>query len=259
MTGKQLRYLYNFLGLFLCLLPLHLQAQEASIKDKNAEFKNEFAVGIGLQGRKVSFGAMYARNISLRRSLLLSAEFSEIKSAKEKRNNTAIRTSNRGQSYIYGKINNLFVARFGIGQKFYFSDKSSESNIRLAFSYQGGFSLGLLKPYYLTLYYPTSNSNFVTRVEPYTAENSQYFLNPNNIAGNGGAGKGWGELSTKPGVFAKGGFWIDMMNSNAAAIGELEMGVMVDAFFSPIYILAETKANPVMFHVYATVYFGGRW
>ena len=256
---KQFFSICYALGLFLCCLPQSIWAQEKDLNRKDRIFNNEFAVGIGFQGRKLSLGLMYAKHLSQKQSLLFSLEATEIASSKEKRNNNN-RRSARNQNYIYGKVNNLYVTRLGIGQKFYFSEKNTDSDLSISFSYQGGVSLGILKPYYLTLYYPTSGPNpvYITSVESYTAENSQYFLNPNHIAGAGGGRRGWDQLSTKPGLFAKASLWLDL-DPRYTALGALEIGAVADAFFSPIYILAETKVNPLMFHVYATVYFGGRW
>ena len=212
-----------------------------------------------MQGRKLSFSAHYAHAFTPYKSLIFNFDFTEIKADKERRNTTAtFSTPNTNSTaYVYGKRNNLYVARIGVGQKIYISERSSTQNISLAFSYQAGLSLGLLKPYYLELIYRT-DSTFRTALEPYSQQNKDIFLSPNSIIGAGGFRLGWNELQVRTGAFVKGALWIEL-GADSNVFGALELGGVIDAYPKRLPILALVDSPPVMFHVYAHAYFGGRW
>jgi hypothetical protein len=246
---------------FSAVSPTFIQAQNAD-KDKNidADYKqNDFALGIGMQGRKASFSAHYARAYTPYKSLIFSFDFTEVKADKERRNMTAaFSTPNANSSaYVYGKRNNLYVVRLGVGQKTYISERTATQDISLAFSYQAGLSLGLLKPYYLELIYRT-DSTFRTSVEPYSAQNRDIFLSRNSIIGAGGFRFGWNELQVRAGAFVKGALWIEF-GADSNLFGALELGGVIDAYPKSMPILAFVDSPPVMFHIYAHAYFGGRW
>lgn len=247
------------LFLLLSVPTLSAQGDRRPKKDSDTDHKNEFALAIGMQGRKANFSAYYGRIISPYRSWIFNFDLTEVKPEKERRNSTGIFSTPNTNStaYVYGKRNNFFLARLGGGQKVYISEKSSSQSLTVAFSYQGGFTLGALKPYYLQLIYRT-DSTYRPSTEAYSEENKLVFLNPNNIVGSGGFRRGWDELKIRPGIFLKTALWIEL-GSDTHILGALEFGTIIDAFAQPIPILALTNSSPVMFHLYANFYFGGRW
>jgi hypothetical protein len=247
--------------LFLLFAPSLLSAQgdKRAAKDEEADFKNEFALAIGLQGRKANFSAYYGRIISPYRSWIFNLDITEVKAEKERRNSTGIFSTpnTNNTAYVYGKRNSFYLARLGAGQKIYISEKNSSQSLTVAFSYQGGFTLGALKPYYLQLIYRT-DSTYRPSTEAYSEENQSVFLNPNNIVGAGGFRLGWDAVKIRPGFFVKTALWIEL-GSDTHILGALEFGTIIDAFAQPIPILALSNSSPVMFHLYANFYFGGRW
>lgn len=264
---KNIQYFINFSihsFLFLSFFAAFSAAIQAQNKDEDknidADYKqNDFALALGLQGRKLSFSAHYAHAFTPYKSLIFSFDFTEIKADKERRNTTAaFSTPNTNNTaYIYGKRNNLYVGRIGAGQKIYISERSSTQGISLAFSYQVGLSLGLLKPYYLELIYRT-DSSFRTALEPYSQQNKDIFLSPNSIIGAGGFRFGWDELQVRTGAFAKGALWLEL-GADDNMFAALELGGVIDAYPKRLPILALADSPPVMFHVYLHAYFGGRW
>lgn len=253
-------YSFCYFSFFVAISATFAPSLHAQNKNIDADYKqNDFALGLGLQGRKFSFSAHYAHAFSPYKSLIFSVDFTEIKADKERRNATAtFSTPNTNNTaYIYGKRNNLYVGRIGAGQKIYISERSATQDVTLAFSYQAGLSLGLLKPYYLELIYRT-DSTFRTALEPYSEQNKDIFLSPNSIIGAGGFRLGWNELQVRTGAFLKGALWIEL-GADSNVFGALELGGVIDAYAQRLPILALVDSPPVMFHVYLHAFFGGRW
>lgn len=246
-----------FLPVFICLLAAPLFAQKNKVDEDYK--RNDFALALGMQGRKATFSAIYARATSPYKSFIFNLDITEIKSEKERRQtNSAFSTpGSNPSSYIFGKRNNLYIARIGFGQKIYVSERSNTQGITVALTYQGGLTVGFLKPYYLQLIYRT-DSTYYTAIEPYSAENQAVFLNSNNIIGAGGFRLGWDAVQIRPAAFFKSSIWLEM-GADASILGALEFGAVVDAFPRSVPILALTNASPVMFHIYANFHFGGRW
>ncbi len=250
----------NFLYILviLCSFAQNSAAQKDKA-DKETDYGNEFALGLGLQGRKFQMSLMYARHLQPHRTLFFHADITEIRSDKERR----VGLSRTGGSpagaspYTYGKRNYFYLARLGVGQKHFISEKKNAQSITMSLSYQGGFVMGALKPYYLNLVY-RSDSTFYTSLEPYTSENSAIFLNPNSIIGAGRFSDGWNALQLVPGLFAKSAFWVDF-GAHRGVVGSIEAGFVIDAFARRVPIMVLNESSPVMLHIYANVYFGGRW
>ena len=129
-------------------------------------------------------------------------------------------------------------------------------------SWEFGPTLGLLKPYFLDLGFPTGNGNIRTyRPERYTEANHDIFLDRSRIGGAVGIGRGWSELSIRPGVhatasthFAWGAF--------DEFVKAAEAGFMLDVFFGNTDILVEVDGvenRPFFLNVFVNLQLGKRW
>lgn len=92
--------------------------------------------------------------------------------------------------YIYGKTNNFYQASFSVGQQRLLGQKGNKNGVAVSFLYQGGFSFGLLKPYYVEVEDPNGPNTIFIK---YTPKDSILFLGP-AIMGAGGFWRGWNEL-----------------------------------------------------------------
>ena len=118
-------------------------------------------------------------------------------------------------------------------------------------SYEAGFSLGMLKPYYLEIY-RTRDSNpidFITVSEKYTDENASTFLDISRIHGASGFSKGLGELDFVPGGHFKVSVHFDW-GAFDEFVKAIEAGVMGDIFVREMPILADVEfaENRPFFH-----------
>jgi hypothetical protein len=225
-----------------------------------APFKSEILIGGGMHTRGFQLTGLYSIIQNENKNLTFQLEFSELKSPKEKKMNAERRAvgGNSSHSYIYGKENNLYTLKLAAGQRFYISEKTEKSPVAIAFSYNGGLNLGMIKPYYLDLIYRFDPQGSKIISEKYSSSNSLKFLEPQDINGASGFSKGWDELTLTPGIYTKGSLLFDWgANDSFAKI--LELGLSADIFFKNISIVIGEVRPPLYLNLFMNFYFGKRW
>ncbi len=158
--------------------------------------------------------------------------------------------------FVYGKQNRLYTIRAGLGTKRLFSEKARKKSIIVGWSYEYGFTLGILKPYYLKLRNWADVDQEIT-VEKYSEENADRFLDESSIFGGAEFRYGLDELKIRPGIHGKAGMnfsWGD----NERLIKAIEVGVMLDLFLGKVPIMVLEKNNPYFLNVYITLQIGKR-
>ncbi len=191
----------------------------------------------GLQLRTNGYGLFYelGRAKTPRSTNLYLIEITEIKHPKEeKETNTDGFFSN---SFIYGKINNFYQVKLGFGKQYIFGQKGNKNGIAVMGIYQGGLSLGLLRPYYLNVFDDQKERDI-----KYDSPDSALFLSGPSIIGSSGFGKGWNEIKMKPGAFIKGSLRFDFGRFNEQ-VQAIEIGLSVDAYSQKIEIMAPRDAQ----------------
>jgi len=139
------------------------------------------------------------------------------------------------RSYIYGKVNNLYIVRPGFGMKKMITDKLRRSGVSVGYTWEIGPCLGFTKPVYLEVIYTdplTDNQYLVSeKFDP-----DLHFSD--NIFGRSSGLKGFGELGFEPGLFAK--FSLNFEYSDLKdRLKGIETGVAVDAFSRRVPIMSE--------------------
>jgi len=198
-------------------------------------------------------------------------ELVEIKHPKELRQSFDFQPTTNGKvsrAFIFGKRNSFFVLRGGFGQKRYFSEKAKRKGVAIGLSYEGGPSLGLLKPYYMELKYledaGVGNNDFVIRSEKFSEANEDVFLDIGRIYGASSFAKGLSELSVIPGAHAKVALHFDW-GAFDEFVKAVEAGVMVDLYFRNVPIMAERSGvveaenRPIFINLFLNLQLGKRW
>ncbi|NNE29193.1 MAG: hypothetical protein HKN16_06130 [Saprospiraceae bacterium] len=226
-------------------------------------YDREAAADIRLHTNGFAFAMNFGKIKTYYKTKYYQIEIGELKHPKEFRNPFDVNPNGRGSSFIYGKRNNLYVLRGGIGTKRYFSEKAKKRGIAVGASYNFGPSIGLLKPYQLTLRYPTDSPNGgnVEVNESYSEENHDQFTDHSFIVGAAGFSKGFADLKIRPGVHAKAGLHF-ALGAFDEVVKAFEAGVMVDWFFSevPMMIPLDNNENKSYFlNLYLNLQFGKRW
>ncbi|TDH26526.1 hypothetical protein EXU57_10570 [Segetibacter sp. 3557_3] len=158
-----------------------------------------------------------------------------------------------GNPFIYGKINNFYYAKLGIGQQRLIGGKGNKNGVAVTALYGGGFSAGLLKPYFLDI----SDSRTGKRSDVKYNDNDSVFLNPSVINGASGLGKGFNELKFVPGLYAKVGMRFDYGRYNEM-VSAVEVGVHAEYYSQKMPILLLQKQRQLFLNAYAAIVFGRR-
>jgi len=207
----------------------------------------------GIQLRTNGYGFFYemAKRKSNRIANLYRIDFTEIKNSKEEKllGGSFI----FGNPYVYGKINNFYPVTLGFGQQRIIGQKGNKNGVAVAFVYNAGLSLGLLRPYYLVIEDPVEGQREIK----YEGADTALFLDQSAIISGGGFGKGWGEIKLKPGGFAKVAMRFDYGRFNESVSG-LEIGMSVEAYGSKIPLMAYQEDKQLFFQGYIAILFGRR-
>jgi len=261
--------------LILCLGITTISAQQTFDTNQNVYddnegivYNREFTVDLKLHTNGFALGVNIARLKTYYLTRFFNIEFGEIKHPKEFRQSFDFQTQSPkvSRAFVFGKQNNLLVLRGGLGEKRYFSEKARRKGLAVGISYEGGPSLGLLKPYYLELLRPVDNDSgeFAIRSESYSDENAATFLEINRIYGSSGFSKGLSEISIVPGLHGKAAVHFDW-GAFDEFVKAMEAGVMVDVFFREVPIMVESplvddaENKPFFINLYLNLQLGKRW
>lgn len=198
-------------------------------------FRKQNAFGIQL--RTNGYGLFYeiGRFKSPRFANTYLFELTEIKHPKEEKTQTG--NGFVSNSFVYGKINNFYQFKLGFGQQYILGQKGNKNGIAVMGLYQGGLSLGLLRPYYINI----QEGGQEKSIKYDRNDSARKFLN-GPISGSSGLGKGWNELEYVPGAFLKTSLRFDFGRYNEL-IQALQIGVSVDAYSKKIEIMAPQDAR----------------
>ncbi len=253
-----MKKLNTLLLLLLASLALHAQSDRSSKKADKEQKKlrkislfREIEEGENLYNREFSGGARLNTDgwtgfleMGFRKTAttvnFFQFEFSEKKDPKQDRSSTFVPIAGYYIStspYVYGKMNNFYQAKLGIGQKRLIGGKGNKNGVEVNAIYYGGLSAGLMKPYYIELMNDAGDPDSRKLVK-YSPEIHDDFLNKKLIYGSGGFSKGWGETKFNPGLHAKLGFRFDWAKFNDV-ISALEVGVNAEYYTKKVQIMVE--------------------
>lgn len=163
------------------------------------------------------------------------------------------------KGYFYGKQFVTTVLRGGYGYHQVITGKSDRRGVELRLLTLVGPSIALAKPVYLNIRYPDPVNPapyFDLSVERYDASNP--FHTPSNIIGRAGYFRGFEQMNFFPGAFFKLGLSFEH-SSLDDDIKLLETGIVIDAFYKTVPIMATARNNQVFVNVYLNIMFGKKW
>lgn len=210
----------------------------------------------GLQARSNGYGLFYemGRMKTPLKSTIYRIDFTEIKHPKENKfqnlSNPFLILSN---PYVYGKVNNFYQLTMGYGQQRILGQKGNKNGVSVSAIYNGGLSLGLLKPYYVQVEDPISTQ---LKYIKYSSADADLFLGP-SIIGSGGFWRGWKEVKVQPGLFVKTALRFDYGRFNEV-VSALELGLSAEYYTKKVTIMALQNDKPFFFQGYISILFGRR-
>ncbi|MBK7764096.1 MAG: hypothetical protein IPI46_12255 [Bacteroidetes bacterium] len=199
------------------------------------------------------------------KTTFLSIDISEKKHPKETRTvnenfNLVYPNEVKPLPYKYGKVNNFYQLKIGYGAFRELTGRLDKKSVTISWVYNGGLSIGLLKPYYLDMLVPEGNT-YVRKFQKYSEENKESFLDLNNrgtILGGSYFTKGLGGLSIQPGLHLKSGFYFDYAATRKSFLG-VEIGASAEFYTKKIEIMKNTQNSSYFINFYADIRFGKRW
>jgi len=238
----------------------HVMQQSVKPKPKGPKaIKHELSAGFRLNTNGWSgymdFGSVKAKNLKTADMFynvrLFQVEFTEKKSPKQEKTVVDGNASGNSGSYIYGKINNFYALKLGYGFSKMLAGKPDPGSVSIHWVNVIGFSLGMLKPYYLNT---LSDPNAIR----YTEATKSDFLTQGLIVGSAGFGKGLSEISFIPGGHFKSALHFDFSANRKDIIGA-EVGINAEYYSADVPIMANQPAQSYFVDLFLAVQFGRRW
>jgi hypothetical protein len=156
-------------------------------------------------------------------------------------------------SYTYGKINNFYYLKAGLGSQKLIGGKGNKNGVAVSAIYGAGLSAGLLKPYYIEIENPTTH----TREQIKYNNNDSLFLDPTIILGKGDFTKGFNEMKFVPGFHARTALRFDYGRYNEV-LSAMEVGLNAEYYTKTMPILLLNPEKKFFFNAYISVVFGKR-
>lgn len=142
--------------------------------------------------------------------------------------------------YIYGKLNNVYVLRFGYGEERPIFGKPYWGGVETSWTFEAGASLALLKPYYfyVVVYVPTS-TGVDQIVEEQTFDQHDQWA---EIVGKAPFTTGLGHIRFSPGLHASAGLRFEFGKSRTR-IQALDVKAVAEGFPLGVRIM-DGQRNP---------------
>lgn len=160
-----------------------------------------------------------------------SIELTTMKHAKEVRSFNPV--YEQAKSYVFGKVNALYMVRLGWGKRTVATPKLRNGGVSIGWHYSFGPVLGLTKPVYLEIGYPNIPYRYLL-TERYDPQEH----GTDDIYGRAGAMNGILELTPHPGAFLRAAADFEY-GGNRETLRTLSVGAQVDAFPTRITIMAD--------------------
>ncbi len=191
-------------------------------------------------------------------------EIGYIKDPRERRTNRnqSVTGERISSPFVYGKQNQFFTLRYSYGEKRYLSEKTRRRGLAVGLIYEGGVTVGLLKPYSLEVIRVDDNNSISRTLETilYSEENREDFLDDRFIYGGAGFFQGWSSITPTVGLHGKVGMhWA--LGAFEAKAKAFETGIMFDIFPRKIPLMIEQEGISNSFYyfkIYLAFQFGSR-
>ncbi|MBS1606720.1 MAG: hypothetical protein JST42_28955 [Bacteroidetes bacterium] len=211
---------------------------------------NIFGIRLATDGYGINFEKGKFRTPS--RTFIYSFELNEKHDPKE-HHISATSDGINVSTVVPFKINNLYEFKVAVGQQHLIGGKGNKNGVAVTALYQGGLTLGLLKPYYLDVQNRVTGQTQRKTFEELATDT----LSDDQITGASGFTVGWGNLKYKPAVNAKQALRFDYGRLNQT-ITAIEVGLTEEFYFSKIPLAYLIPQKSFFFNAYVQIMFGSR-
>jgi len=242
-------FMLTLFGACAFLLPaqnIDIQSEDNKPIEERLVYMRQNSINIAIHSRGFGAGFKLGRIKSIRLVRNWEAEVVSLHSLKE------IKTLNMStinmRPFVYGKLNYVYVLRFGYGEDRRIFGKPYWGGIETRWNYEAGASLALLKPYYyyVVTYQPNPTGGYIERIE------EQTFNRDADILGRAAFTKGIGETKLSPGFHASLGLGFDIGKSRAR-VQSFNIGAKAEFFPLGVSIM-ESEQNKRLFITFMLSY-----
>lgn len=233
---------------------------EWGLKDS---YTKQVSIGARANSNGWTGSIYYATKTKPGKHTVWQLSFSEIKhekQTKQQQTKNAFPELGNSTPFVFGKINNLYTIQLGYHKEQLLLPSVIEDNLSVSFRYGSGFSLAMLKPYYLRLIYVdyTPPTTAILKSETYSEQNADIFLKEGNILGADKWSKGLDEMEYIPGAFGEISFVIVPANTKAF-IQTITLGVNAAYYTKRLPIMAAVSSYQFQTSLFAGLALGKRW
>jgi hypothetical protein len=222
-------------------------SQSESNLDKKVLFRREQTGFIMVHSGGFGLGYRNGKSKTYFRKFIWEIEGLNIKHPKEIKISSYYENT---KNYVYGKLNNFYVLRGGVGQQHVLNGKPYWGGVEVRVFYSGGLSLGFAKPIYMYIVKQNEPLPVIERFDPdihvYT-----------DIYSRAPFFKGFDHIGLYPGAYAKAGISFEY-GADDKFVKTLECGAFLDAFLKNVPIMAKQKKNNLYVNVYIAFHLGKR-
>jgi len=242
----------KFISYIICLfLFSNYSFGQGELQDHKTLNFNERTYAIYFNSNGYGLNFTYGKRLDGFRRATIAIDLSEIKHPKEIRTSNPYIVNNQ-KKFVFGKLNNFYLLKLSFGIHKTVFDKFDKGGIGIGYHFQFGPDLGILKPVYYDVLYPTATPN------EYILEKEQFSTNIHSISDiYGKASYFYGVNNSK---FHVGGFarvTIDFdFSENDMFVNRLECGAQLDAFLKPMEIMANETNTRLYFSIFIGYRFG---
>lgn len=247
--------------LFSCSLVVFAQKKERIYNPKDEYvYTREMSGGGRIQTNGFSLFLEYGFIKDIFKTRIIQVEYQYFIDYKLKKEKAMPIGKDSGLDYFYGLQNKFHTIRISYGVRRMIAEKARRNGVRLSFMAMGGFSLGLMVPYYLNLKYQPDGIGGVYEIktERYSEANRDMFLDHQSINEAAPIGRGISKTEPVPGVHGKLGLNFDF-GTRDEFVKSLEAGVMADIYYKPLPLLINKENRFYKFGAYLSFQFGKRW
>jgi hypothetical protein len=251
-----------------CISPSLVQAQEtaeADTVDMGFLLRREKSGNVMLHTLGYGVGFRFGTNKTYYKNRMFEFDLFEMRAPNQARRYNEQFQNPR--SYVYGKLNSLYILRGGIGSQLLLNRKPYWGGVEVRAFYYGGVDIGFAKPSYLYIAYYSvvDNIYLVDHIDlerydpalhfPYIGVNTTSLC---DIYGRGPILSGFEKIKIYPGLYAKGGFNFEFSAQNDR-IKAIEVGAAVDFFPQKVPVMAFRDPNLYFITGYLSFHFGKRY
>ncbi|OFY69597.1 MAG: hypothetical protein A2265_01255, partial [Bacteroidetes bacterium RIFOXYA12_FULL_33_9] len=229
-----------FLLISFCVLVGNLYSQGEIDDQRKIFFRNETSFGGYLSSTGYGIGYQHAKRLDGYKKNLIEIDLVTINHPKEKKTQNPYIDQNQ-KRFVFGKLNSLMSLRVGIGRQKELYSKFDKGGISVRRYFTFGSSLGIVKPMYYEVLYPTGTPNEYYVV---TEKFNSTIHNVTDIYSRSSFWIGIDELKFIPGAYFKYGFTFEFGEYDEF-LRAIDLGIILDAYIKETPIMAIEENNQI--------------